>query len=200
MKPMARRCIVLLIGLMLVGCSVVEGFFQDTAFQAEMTTYRNESYNYELDYPAGWFVEEAASVTMLTSFELGSLPGSENIPPEHTKIDIYSITYQPSSFEHFIINQLATLDCIIGDPIPFAFDLGGQAVEITTYSDMGGPHLITYAEIQGQYFRIVAFSNLTPVQDIVRSLRLISPPEEYEDQGIFDGVPVPTPDADCYIP
>jgi hypothetical protein len=197
---MARRWLLLLIGVTLVGCSVLENFLQETASQVETTTYRNERFNYELDYPAGWFIDEADSVTMLTSFEFGTLPDVEYIPPEHTKIDLYPIPYQPSSFEAFIIQQIATLDCIFDGPVPFALDHGGQAVTITGSSDMGGVYSVTYAETEGRYFQFAAYGNLTPVQEIVRSLRLITRPEEYHDQGTFDGVPVPTPDVDCYIP
>ena len=67
---MATRMLVILIVITLTACSTVNELFLSAEHQitsTETVTYRNERFNYELDYPAGWFVEERAHSEAQTS-------------------------------------------------------------------------------------------------------------------------------------
>ena len=68
------RFLLLLAAIMLGACNLSNTVSEPTPTAAATMTYRNEQFNFELDYPVGWFAEETSSITMLTSFELGSLP------------------------------------------------------------------------------------------------------------------------------
>ena len=175
-----RKSILLLfVAITLISCNWLSRVFQLTEKQFAQTDaqlYYNEQFNFEFDYPVGWFVEEAQNITMLMSFKSGTLPEVEGIGADQTKIDIrIPTTVFNESFEEFVKQGMQSMDCIVGDPVLFTFDNGSQAVEIITVSDMGGTHSIIYANLEGRYFSLVTFGNLTPIQPIVRSLRPIKP-------------------------
>jgi hypothetical protein len=203
-RILAKQFLVLIAGMItLTACDVMNALIQwgeDEMLEGDTATYRSERFNYELDYPADWFLVDDDSLIMLMSFELGTLPSAEVIPPEHTKIDIVpSGGVRTISFNDFVIEKMVTMDCIVSEPTMFVLDNGGQAVEIVLYSDMGGTYSVTYADLEGRYFRFLAFGNLSPIQDIVHSLRVITPSGEYEQQEVFDGVELEAlEDLDCY--
>jgi hypothetical protein len=175
-----RKSILLFFAAMaLTSCNWLNTVFQlaEKQFaQTDVQLYYNEQFNFEFDYPVGWVVEEAENITMLMSFKSGTLPEVEGIGADQTKIDIWiPSTVFNESFEEFVKQGMQSMDCIIGDPILFTLDNGSQAVEIISYSDMGGTHSVIYVNLEGRYFSLVTFGNLTPIQPIVRSLRLIKP-------------------------
>ena len=191
----------LIVGLLLSACNVFEVFTylplqQDS--KPTITTYRNERFNFELDYPTDWFVEEHDDMAMFTSFQLGTLSGVEGVPSEHTKIDFhFPDTNQGLTFENFISQSVSNEYCIPNDPYIFMLDNGGQAVEIIASSDMGGTHAIINLDLEGRYFRFVAFGNLASIRDIARSLRSISPSEINDYEYDFDKSAVILPENHC---
>lgn len=166
--------------------------------QSDTMTYRNERFNFELDYPAGWFVEETGSITMFTSFALGSLPNAEGVPSDQTKIDlILPGNVSADSFAGFINLSLRDQDCISGEPVVFNLANGGLAVEIAAVSNMSGAHKVVYVDLVGSQMMFVTFGNLTPVRDIARSLRLIDASSAAGYQYDFDVSSLQLPEKQC---
>jgi hypothetical protein len=174
-----KQLLLPLLAVTLVACNLVNTLVQLTEQQSRQTdtlTYRNERYNFELDYPANWLLHDQVSMTTFTTFEPGSLAVIEGIPPDQTKIDfLHPTMMQAPSFEVFISESIRNETCTVGAPILFTVDSGGQAVEIIADSPMGGRHSVTYVNLEGRYFMFVAFGNLNPVRNIVLSLRPIRP-------------------------
>jgi hypothetical protein len=194
---LAKRLWLLVIWTVVTACGTVA----NPTPHADIATYHNEQYNFELDYPVGWVVEETSTLKMFMSFEPGSLPGSEGIPPEHSKMDMLpSLTVHTTPFRDFVAQEMKSLTCVEGDPIPFALDHSGQAVEITATTDMGGTHSIIYAEMEGRYFTFVTYGNRTPARSIVRSLRSITPPDQIPPPEPINVTGLAELAAACYEP
>lgn len=185
---MAKRYTLLVVGVLMMGCNAVSLFSGwHHARHQDTTTYRNQQYDFEIDYPADWFLTNGPAIVILTSFELGSLPQTHGIPLEHTKIDIVlPMSRYDMPFEDYVIREMQELGCIIGDPVVFPLAGGGEAVEIVTMGYMSGDHTITYVQVGEQFVQFVAFSNLTPVRGIIRSLRTTESADANDDSISID--------------
>jgi hypothetical protein len=190
------RFLLLLAGIILGACNLTNA--DSPVTQSDTTTYRNEQFNFELDYPVGWFAEETGSLTMFTSFALGSLPDAEGVPSDQTKIDlILPGNISADSFAGFINLSLRDQDCISGEPIIYNLDNGGQAVEIAAVSNMSGARKVVYVDLAGRQMMFVTFGNLSPIGDIARSLRLIDPSSAAGYQYNFDVSALELPPDQC---
>jgi hypothetical protein len=199
-----KRVLLFLTGVTLIACNLVNDFVQLADHQlpsTNATTYRNERYNYELDYPANWIVDDAVSMTMFTSFVPNTLPYQEGIPSNETKIDfLHPTMMQPAAFEDYISQSISAENCILNEPVRFMLDEVGQAVEIIADSPMGGRHSIIYVELETRYYTFVTFGDLTPVRDIARSLRHIVPLAHSRYRYDFDMAAVVLPENECGQP
>jgi hypothetical protein len=202
----ALRLLLLIVVLGLAACDVVEPFLrmaEGEMSRGETVTYRDERYNYELDYPAEWRVVEYSDMTMLFSYEEDALPAGHYFPPGTTKIDIHpSELINATPFLDYVTGRLQDMqpDACLGydDPIVYRLDGGGLAVEAMLYSDMAA-YNVAYVDLEGRYFVFAAFGDPAPLRDIVRSLRPITPTGSIESQPAFTEIHVERHE-DCYLP
>ncbi len=199
--------LITVVGFVFTACnflSSISHFTQDKFIQSNTKIYRNEQFNFELDYPKDWVVEVTSDpispLVMLMSFEPGTLQNAEGVPFTATKID-----FSPSkdvaslSLKDYVIRDMSSIDCIVGNPTIFSLANGGKAVEIISYSDMGSTHSIIYADLEGRYFQFVTYGNLEPSRKIVRSLRAIVSSGKNGNHEAVNFLTSQLPEK-CYVP
>jgi hypothetical protein len=194
---MVKQLLLLFVGTVLIVAATVQ-LTQNYSLQPDTTTHTDINSNYAFDYPANWWLDDGLVTTMLTSFELGSLPNLDFIPADETKLDIHlaSATNHPS-FEAYLTDELLNMSCVVGEPFVFALDNGGQAVTIAGQSAWGYSYHIIYVNMDSRNFRVVAYGDFTPVQRIIQSFRTITPTEQPAFETIKTLLEVPTQSRDC---
>jgi hypothetical protein len=193
---MVKQLLLIFVGTVLIVGAAVP-LAQNYSPQQDTSTHLDVDGNYAFDYPANWWIDDEFDTTILTSFKPGSLPFSEFIPENETKIDIYLVPdINHPSFEAFVTQEISTIDCIIEDPLVFALDNGGQAVTITASSDWGY-YNVTYVDLDIRYFQFVAYGDFTPVRGIVQSFRTITPSEYSPDETIIAPIILTVQNNDC---
>jgi hypothetical protein len=191
---MAWRLLLIVIVLTLAGCDGMSTFAP--LFPPKTTTFYDRRFNYEIDYPAGWFVEVADDGTELRTYDPDFVDPQywESLPPGATQLIIYplEITEPPTPLAEIITREmedLPLLSCVVSTPDIYTID-GRRVVVMMTSSDRGDVSTWIYTRSGGRYFKFDVRGSVVSqtVWAIVHSLRPIVPSREGLRRDMFDGI------------
>ncbi|HEX2620346.1 MAG TPA: hypothetical protein VHL11_09370 [Phototrophicaceae bacterium] len=149
----------------------------DSISTPDSKTFVSQKFGYTFDYPDSWFVHEnATGQVIITSFELGTLPGGEGIPFDETKIDIYPRNTDPdNSYISWLIRQMISSGIPISPYQFFVFPTGTLAVYACYETDFENPvGCGGFFNIAKQNFSYAVFGDQEPGITLIATIHTFS--------------------------
>ena len=142
---------------------------------AEWETYRNDTINFEVDYPEGWIVDEAGDTDILWS-EKSSGPGHDGVPTNIVKIDIVTESNATTTLEELVQRQKQIIadnngKVLLEEAITLPSGLPAVRMGVSGFADS----IALLTVINQHPVMLVGYGDLSRFDEVARTLRAVEP-------------------------